>query len=454
MSRPDAERALNIYKTFGRQTDQVVQYLTVARQYENLTRLEVPRLKHAPTTLTSSLEEYLNDPEFEVNRRQYLAQAQGTKDASKSASKSATTSTLFDKAKKSDSTFPAPEKPAAQEPVEAKGPAPDLIDFFDSIEQNQQPMAQPNVAPQPVQNGFPQAQQYQQTGFAPQQTGYNPFLPNQQQTAIYAQQLPQQQQPQFPQQPQTQLQPLQQDFTGAGFGGYAPQLQQQLAQPPQQPLQYNFQSTLSSIPHDGVPSFDQQQQQQPYQQQPPQIQTQPTSSNPFRQSMMPTGASTGSTVTASPLNRQSTNPFAKPLNPQPTATAPSSSLPFPSSNSPFTSPPTQTQQQELQQNSSFFSPPPQAAQTQSLLPQRTGTNPFARNRSPAMNSSPAEQQQPSGPFLATATGSTNPFRQSQFVNQQTGLGWQNVPGSQGTFGGYDVNNVDTVPIFPRPGGNS
>src|SRR5947209_11411247 len=126
MSRPDAERALNIYKTFGRQTDQVVQYLTVARQYESLTRLEVPKLKHAPTTLTSSLEEYLNDPDFEVNRRQYLAQAQGTKGASKSTAKSEPTSTPFDKIKKSDTSFPTPEKAPVQATTEAKGPAPDL----------------------------------------------------------------------------------------------------------------------------------------------------------------------------------------------------------------------------------------------------------------------------------------------------------------------------------------
>ncbi len=451
MSRPDAERALNIYKTFGRQTDQVVQYLTLARQYESLTRLEVPKLKHAPTTLTSSLEEYLSDPDFEVNRRQYLAQAQGTKGASKAPFKSEATSTPFDKVKKSDSSFPAQEKASAPAPIEAKGPAPDLIDFFDSIEQNQQAMAQPNVASQPFANGYPQAQQYQQPGFVQQQTGYNPFLPNQPQTVAYTQPFPQQQQPQLAQQPQ----PLQPDFTGAGFGGYTPQPQQQpqpQQAPPQQLPSYNFQSTLSSIPQIGVASFDQQQQQQ-YQQSPQQLQPQQTSSNPFRPSLMPTGASTSSPISSSPSTRQPTNPFAKHLNPQATQGVPSSSLSFPGSNVPFTTSGPQTQQQELQQNSSFFSPPPPpAVQTQTLLPQRTGTNPFARNRSPAMNTNPAEQQQPGpAPLLATATGSTNPFRQSQFVNQHTGLGWQNVPGSQGTFGGYDVNRVETVPIFPRPG---
>ena len=474
MSRPDAERALNIYKTFSRQTDRLIEYLTLARQYEHLTRLEVPRIKHAPTSLTVSLEEYLNDPDFEIHRRQYLAQSQDTKGASKPAFKSGKSSTPFDKGKKSDSSFPAPEKPAVQAPVESKGPAPDLIDFFDSIEQHQQPIAQPNVASQPFANGYPQAQQYQQAGFVQQPTGYNPFLQPQQQAAVNLQPFPQQQQPQlqqaqqqqsqFPQQSQ-QFQPLQADFTGAGFGGYTPQPQQQL--PQQQPAQYNYQFSLSTIPQNGMASFDQQQQQQQqpqYQQPPPQMQSQPTSTNPFRQSMMPTGPSTASTISSSsPSTYQPTNSFAKTIHPQITSTFPSSS----------SHPQPQTQQHELQQTSAFFlspttspSPNPPPTTHLPLLPsQKTGTNPFARNRtSPAINSTPIDlQQQPPPPpppvaaLLSTPTGNTNPFRQSQFVStQHAGIGgWQNSQAqaqAQGTFAGYDVNRVDTVPVFPRGGG--
>src|SRR5262245_8547480 len=72
MSRPDAERAINIYRNFTKQTDQVVQYLAVARHYEHVTRFQIPKIKHAPTSLASSLEEYLHDKDFEINRRQYL----------------------------------------------------------------------------------------------------------------------------------------------------------------------------------------------------------------------------------------------------------------------------------------------------------------------------------------------------------------------------------------------
>src|ERR1700761_3689628 len=79
MSKPDAERALKIYRSFVKQTDQVVRYLSIARHYEHATRLEIPKIKHAPTSLSSSLEEYLKDPDFEINRRQYLAQQESKK---------------------------------------------------------------------------------------------------------------------------------------------------------------------------------------------------------------------------------------------------------------------------------------------------------------------------------------------------------------------------------------
>lgn len=447
MSRPDAERALTIYKSFGSQTEQVVQYLTIARQYESLTRLVVPKLKHAPTSLTSFLEEYLNDPDFDEHRREFLAKSKGSKGGSRIGPKSE--ALAVEKVKKAE--------PVKAAPPPAKGPAPDLIDFFDSIESNQQTMAQPNAAPPPTfTNGLPQAQQYQQsTGFAPQQTGYNPFLPNPQPVQGFGQpgaQFPQQQMP---------AQTLQPDFTGAGFGGYTAQ--------PQQSAQTGFQSSLTSIPQNGVASFSPQ---QPMSQQPQQfLQPQQTSSNPFRQSMIATGVSPNPAMFSSPTSAQSTNPFSSQA-PSTTSQAFHSSSPpaFQNTTSPVdlaafqqqqrpslqntNSPPElslpQTQQQELQQSSAFFSSPNQPQQASSMLPQRTGTNPFAR-ASPSTVGTSTTGSTPA--LLSTPTGSTNPFRQSQFVNQQTGLGWQNVPGGQGTFAGYNIGNVDTVPIFPRPGAN-
>ncbi|TVY87382.1 ENTH domain-containing protein, partial [Lachnellula willkommii] len=142
MSKPDAERALEIYKSFAKQTDFVVQYLSVARQYEHQTRVEVPKLKHAPVNLGKQLEDYLVDPDFEINRRQYLAEqeSKGRKGPNGTTKPFLTVKDPESKAATGRAFPEASEKPAAKPPP-AKGPDPDLIDFFDSIEQNQQPMA-------------------------------------------------------------------------------------------------------------------------------------------------------------------------------------------------------------------------------------------------------------------------------------------------------------------------
>ena len=448
MSKYDAERALGIYKTFSKQTNQVVEFLSVARQYENSTRLEIPKLKHAPTSLTSSLEEYLNDPDFEINRRQYLAQ-QDAKKGRKATSNGSSDNSAATVVKKSalsrnevDKSFPDPtsaqEVPNKPEP---KGPAPDLIDFFDSIEQNQTTMAS---QPQQQNPNFQQAP-YQQQQFQPQQPDlFSPPGAQQQHTSSYVGSNPFGQ----PQQPQ---QPAQPNFSGSGFSSY-----------PQQP--FDQRPNQGSLAQNGVSQFNtpqayaQQgqtqsnvngfsQQQQPFSSGQPQPQVQ--SSNPFRQSMFPqsTGMSNSSlssnpSITSHVAN-QSTNPYARNTTGQ---------APNQANNSPFQSPPpsqpfasqqpfpfpssTQTQPSQTQ---SF--PQAQSQQPAALQSVRTGTNPFARNISP-----PQSQQPTPPPILPNQTGGTNPFRQSMFINQQTGQGWQ---ASQGTIGGLE--NLPTIPVFPRPG---
>ncbi|KAL1991553.1 hypothetical protein VTN49DRAFT_4861 [Thermomyces lanuginosus] len=410
MSRPDSERALNIYKTFTSLTDEVVKFLGVARHFEYATRLEIPNLKHASTDLAQLLEDDLNDPDFELRRREYRIQKEAK--ARKAAGKGGDSSTpakSSNNASKPAETTKASESSAPK--AETKKPTEDLIDFFESIEQNQQPLApqpqqppqqqpnfsQPNFAqpmfqPQPTgfvsqPTGFPA-----QTGFAPQQTGFG---------GPFGQQQPQQ--GAFPfGQSQPQPQPLQATPTGAGFGGYGPQ-------------SYTFQNTLSPVQNGSSPF-------QPSATPANGLSVPQQSTNPFRQSMLlpnTTGFGQNQTAPARPLSRQSTNPFAKRLSaiPQRPATA--------------------TIGESMSQNQSAAP----------LQPQRTGTNPFARNTQPA--------QQPATtastglqPLRPNPTGSTNPFRQSAFINQQTGQGWH-VSGQQGTMGGLE--QLETVPVFPRPG---
>lgn len=423
MSRPDAERALNIYKNFTRQTEFVVQYLVTARQYEHQTRLEVPKLKHAPVHLGKQLGDYLMEPDFEINRRQYIAELESKKNRANGASKPFATSSKSDSESRfaTGKAFPDAQ-PASTKPAQPpKGPDPDLIDFFESIEEKQQPMAiqvgMQQGDPQ-YDNGAPfqlqqqQSQQFLQNGFVQQHTGFQGVAPN-----------PFNQQPQQAQQPFStgfvggqQPGPLQPNFTGAGFGGFT-------AQPtPFQP------GGLSVIPQDSAASF---QQQAPQQQMPMgimQTRAQQTT-NPFRQSMMmanPTGM-VGQQYPAtppitSPMAAQSTNPFAKPVV---------------SVQQSFSPPPEHQFQQKFQQD---------LHQSQTAAPLRamaTGTNPFAKNLT--INNT-AQRPGTSAGLISQPTGSTNPFRQSQFVNTATGSGWQH---NQQPIGG-GLDNLETVPVFPRP----
>ncbi|TQW00210.1 ENTH domain-containing protein [Cordyceps javanica] len=434
MSRTDAERAMEIYRSFSKYTDYVVQYLSVARQYEYRTGVQVPKLTHAPVNLGRQLEEYLNDTDFEIHRRQYIAEQDFKKggkgkDAFDLPKPPRSPTGRAGSAQNSSNPFPALPKDAPKPAT--KGPDPDLIDFFDSIEKNQTTMqvnTQPTV---PGQNMFQPPQQplqqldLQPTGFINHAASF-PLANNQfqQQQNMFQQPIQQQQQPA----------PLQPNFTGAGFGGFTPQ--------PQNSFQP---SSLGTIPQNTTANFQgqnflqqpQQQQQQQQQQMPGQLMPMQTgTTNPFRQSMMaqPTGMQgfmnqqplqqqqpqpqqpqqTGFVAPA--LNRQSTNPFAKSVSP-------------PNNNSPFQS---------------------QAPAPLQATP--TGTNPFARNvpqqqqQAPPMPSMPGQLQQQPGALAPQPTGVTNPFRQGDFVNHTTGMGWQH---NQTPIGG-GIDQIQTVPVFPRP----
>jgi hypothetical protein len=433
MSKPDADRAMDVYRTFTRQTDFVVQYLSIARQYEHHTRVEVPKLKHAPVNLGRQLEEYLKDPDFEIHRRQYLAEleAKKSKGASGGSSKmfKSEPASKADTAKAFSTVNGSGQSSKPAEP--AKGPDQDLIDFFDSIEQNQTTMA---VQPQPqaqaplqtavnpwANNGL----QMQPTGqmptggFMAQPTGFlNSGGLQQPNMTGFA---PQQQQQQQPQQPQ-QIQP---NFTGAGFGGFSPQssFQPTSLSPIQQAIPANFQTALPT----GFQT----------------LQTPQQTTNPFRQSMLMTGQATGQPTSPptqsflpnpQPLQRQPTNPFARTSPPATqTLTSPTSTT----GNSPF-----QTQS-------------PTSQQPLPLQAMPTGTNPFAKNFGQPLVQQPQQPQQQQaeqqpmaiGGLVPQPTGTTNPFRQGAFVNHNTGMGWQNH--QQPIGGGLD--QLETVPVFPRPG---
>lgn len=480
MSKYDAKRALGIYKTFARQANQVVEYLSIARTYENSTRLEIPKLKHAPTGLTSSLEEYLNDPDFEINRRQYLAQQEakkGKKNATNGKGESSTSASKPTASKKleTNQSSQSPPRPTPPAKTEAKTvPTADLIDLFDSIEQNQQPMATqpqqqnqafqlrpqffpspPNQQPQqlgfpsppqsyPNQNGHPQPQSINAFPSPPQgfpaqkgqqqQQNSNPFPSS---TQGFPTQNGQSQQstnpfgnmnsnPFGPPQPQP---PLQQNYKGSGFGGYT---QKPFNQQPDMSVgtQQQNSALLNFVPS----NFAQppQQQQQPQQQYPFSTGPQSQSTNPFRQSVMPqnTGPTSPSSFPMPPLptsqatyqsTNQTTNPFARNVTSQPTGnTSIGQGSNSNNLNSAFHQPPTSTVPFSVQAPATNPSFPEPLETTINPVLSTAPTTPSSFPPPPTQN-----QQQPSSfPPLSTQqqqsiqrqNTGTNPFARSNTIS--------------------------------------
>ncbi|POS86420.1 hypothetical protein EPUL_001398, partial [Erysiphe pulchra] len=341
----------------------------VARQHETKTKVVVPKLKHAPINLGRQLEDYLRDPEFEANRIQYLKE-QEAKISRNTRGKKLSSRNEFQPRPHTSAGFTSNKTS-----VQAKGPDPDLIDFFESIEQNQQPLMTQSGSKQDTFNAN-NAAHFQ----------------------VHENQL-------FRQNGQQTSQVGQPSFITSNTNGYSFQV----------PFQPN---AVSSIGQNQITSYT-----TPIPQQytglsiPGTTQT----TNPFRQSMRlsnlqaPSGLPQTSLSPITPSSaRLSTNPFAM-----------SSNTP----SHPFSPPPDQNFQQ-IQQI-------PQSAP--SISPVASGTNPFASSvASIGINSG---YMQPAVTGKSQHSGNTNPFRQTT-----AGLEWQSK--QQPIGGGLD--NIETIPVFPRP----
>ncbi|KAK9479375.1 ANTH domain-containing protein [Lipomyces japonicus] len=452
MSRFDAERALGIYKSFVDEMDGVVEYLQIARKLESATKLLVPNIKHAPTSLTQALEDYLNDPDFDVNRRQFLAQKEAKFAANRiEVGHPTTTVSNVQQVHNQNgnaagtvtatgfATLEQQQQYLAQ--VDAlgsrKSPEQTLTDFFNSIDK-EEPMFPSQQQQQ--QQQFPQVQnsnvffqqQQQQLGQLPSdQSQQQQFLP--QNTYAYqnviGQQIPQQQQQQV----------LSQDFTGAGFGGYTSQQHHQLVGVFQQsrqglPQQQQQQPQFSQLGGWNNTNGDNQsqaqpqslfsitsQQQQQQQQQPLTTQfTGTITTNPFRQSAVFTGINpqfTGSSSNNGYNNGAITN------------TTSTTSLPISSSSlsNPFsivkttTEVPTSFGLTALPENSvipvSAVATTNNATSVPVIVPQTTGNNPFAKNRL-------SQQLQPSVSSQPSSSSSSSSF----YANNVNGYSAANIPG--------------------------
>jgi hypothetical protein len=448
MSKVDATHGLEIYKRFTKQTTEVVGFLRVARNLETVTQLRVPNIKHAPVSLTDSLEEYLHDPDFEINHRQYLAEKQA-----KEAGKTATTNDSSAAATAANGLNPVQNAANAtvdtnpfHSLISQQTQPSNLIDIFGNSTNQEQPQIQQQIIAQPI---VVQAQ------IVPTQTGIvNPwgqpdnsqFAQQQaQRSQLQSQQVQlQSQQAQFQAQQQAQLQAQQQAQQQAQLQAQQ-QAQQQAQLQAQQQAQLQAQHT----------SQLQAQQTGPFQQQ-PQAQLTPAF----------TGAGFGGYSTSSSIVIPSTasgfnpgvrsvstgSPFASQLGSSITGSNPfrASVMPNSTGGNPF-----------LQRAATVGSRPI------SMMPQTTGGNPFAQSTTSSIPPMPSLSSMgvgsnanagfnfgtapaPTNSFISTATPSLtgglatqttgmNPFRQSmapsafqsaQQQPQQQGFQFQSQPTGQ------------------------
>jgi len=386
MSKYDAERALVIYKEFVMLTKDVVNYLRIAKHLEYATKLHVPTIRHAPTALANSLEEYLHDENFEVNRKQYLAERE-----------------LKSNGKKSNS-----EKVQHTATGSNYNPWNNQIGLQSlNLNGGQQ---QPQV--QPIQ------QQQQQQPLVPQQTS-NPFL-QMQNTQTQPQQYQFQQQPTGfqPQQSQSMPVPIQQAQTfnipGNQFQfqqqptGFQPQHQQQQQQPNGLQQSYTTGGIVPTFTGAGFGGYTGQP--QPAQQMQPQL-TQQTTGNPFVPSVTNT---TSSNNQPKPLESSKTgnNPFAIDYKPK------LSSISEPQNNN-------YSGLQSQQTSSNPFSQPSTNSTTPTTLgltSQATGTNPFQKSYTSnriSVNGSTTNPLKPQATFGGYENLPTNPVFPQTIQQQHT-----------------------------------
>ncbi|KAI9243895.1 ANTH domain-containing protein [Phascolomyces articulosus] len=115
MPKNEARLSLEVYKRFSKQTEHVVAYLNRARILEHELGITIPEARHAPLSLATALEEYLNDAQSSGPAKQSTSSTQQKQQSSPSSNNNNNNS------------------PTASQPQEQQQPK-ELIDFFASLE--------------------------------------------------------------------------------------------------------------------------------------------------------------------------------------------------------------------------------------------------------------------------------------------------------------------------------
>ncbi|GJN91116.1 hypothetical protein Rhopal_004134-T1 [Rhodotorula paludigena] len=376
MSQVDATMALKIYRTFCRDTEKVVAYLGTAKKLYHVLNIPIPNLRHAPLSLANSLEEYLNDPNFEQNRQEYRENKRiadgGTPRAS--TPKAATNSSSSAPSASAPATSSAP----SSAPASSQDAPKSFTDFFESIESNQTPMFDPSM--QSPQLGF----------LAPQMTGFNPFMAPQP-TGMPFGAMPSQQQPGFMMPQMTGNPFLQPQMTGF-TGGLQPQMTG-MGMPGANPFRQSMMMTGGGAPN-------------PFGQ--PQGMMMPQATGmPFASAPPPMPAMQQPQATGFPAS----SPFNQAPPPVPQLAPQATGNPF-GGVRPMSMMPTGNPFQQQQQQPAFSGAPSAlgapASSSTSAAPFSSSAPPVPTSSAPAASASASAAPTPA-PLVAQKTGARNPF---------------------------------------------
>ncbi|SAL99555.1 hypothetical protein [Absidia glauca] len=175
MSQLDAKLALEIYKRFAQQTQETMEYLDNARKIQHELCISIPVVNHAPLSLASALEEYLNDDGYEDRRQSFIQEKQ----------RSSTVPVTSTQSSSSPSSPPPPQRASTTTTTQNQQP----IDFFNSLDNESALVHVPQQQQQQQQQQQLQSSNAQMVGnpFSQLQLQTQPQLQLQQQRLSYYQ---------------------------------------------------------------------------------------------------------------------------------------------------------------------------------------------------------------------------------------------------------------------------
>ncbi|KAI8890261.1 ANTH-domain-containing protein [Backusella circina FSU 941] len=195
MNKVNARQSLDIYKRFERQAESTISFLEMAKRLQNDLNMPIPSIKHAPLSLSSALEEYLDEGNNPTPKPTTTTTTATTTTNNNNAVQQPTGNQIT----QTNPSLGQNLNQFQQQPQQVNNAA---SDFFSSIANERV-----NVMYNPTQTSFSQLSAPQQLTYPVQQPSFT-GQPQLQQSSFTGQ--PQLQQPSFTGQPSFTAQPQQQ----------------------------------------------------------------------------------------------------------------------------------------------------------------------------------------------------------------------------------------------------